>query len=546
MWTLLFIVLGFLFAAYIAHGCCRLRETYLARKAEYEQYQVEILAAKAKLRKLTRLADNEQTRLECVQQQTVVATQNFTRVEAKHHERQQERLQIFADYQAKVKQYEATLGSQIREIARRQRLIDECQVEQQEQQELLEKLKAEVFQYRRTILHYRTNASEEEAVLNQLTGQMQQRQQVIAHYQQMVNEQNATLEQLSGEVQQRQEMVGRYQAAILEVETTLRQMAEQLLALQQRVPVAPVVTMTPLQYPLIPRNISPLEERTPTLTLDFTLDQEQVLVVRTPGTPDPVEAVSPLVRTVVTAKSPNFQELETFYGRFLSWKPNTEDFDLLRIYTQGVTRGEQRWLNVISKKWNAEADPRQVVNNKYRIFGPKKTDLDFLVYILEHENVAPIEGLDTDRSGASSLRNECWERDARLAKAAKVEVACFCCQIPLKKDNKWEMCHLLPRAHGGQNELSNVRVGCTACNRGEGGIHNMHALEYMILKEMPGLKSIKSTDRKLQAIQFLRQTLKQFQSTFADIPEGIQKDLQPSNSPRIRILAIARYLQDRL
>jgi hypothetical protein len=488
MWTLFFIVLGFLSTLILlfclVSAFVALQDERLAWKAEQEKRNAEIQETNIHLYSIAQLANSEQARLERVQQQTIVATQNFTRAEAKHQKRQQEWLQgqqqIIADYQEKVRQYEFTTGFQIREIVKNQQLLDK-------HQKKIRKLRNLILELRRQVLEYRVNDIDEGT-----DDEEDERHSVLNH-----------------------------------------------------------AIVTPVRRPLLQAPIHRPPQQIPTVTLDFDPDEEREEVVQTPGTPDPREAITPIAPAVAipivrNLKSPNFQELETFYGRFLGWKPNTEDFDLLRIYTQGVTRGEQRWLNVISKKWNAEADPRQVVNNKYRIFGPKKTDLDFLVYILEHENVAPIEGLDTNRSGASSLRNECWERDARLAKAAKVEVVCFCCQTPLKKDNKWEMCHLLPRAHGGQNELSNVRVGCTACNRGEGGIHNMHALEYMILKEMPGLKSIRSTDRKLQAIQFLRQILTQFQFTFADIPEGIQKDLQPSNSPRIRILAIARYLQDRL
>ena len=57
-----------------------------------------------------------------------------------------------------------------------------------------------------------------------------------------------------------------------------------------------------------------------------------------------------------------------------------------------------------------------------------------------------------------------------------------------------EVAHIFPASHGGTNDISNLRVSCSGCNRGREGMSNEHAYEWMLRTNKPGLSFINKED----------------------------------------------------
>lgn len=142
-------------------------------------------------------------------------------------------------------------------------------------------------------------------------------------------------------------------------------------------------------------------------------------------------------------------------------------------------------------------------------------------YILYGKSLEDIEIYRPSES--SALRNKVWnnEPDHGLGKV------CFCClkQVTFKE---FEVGHIVPLTHGGETEPSNLRVICKSCNRGVGGMHSMHAYEYMFKTKKPGIKFIPEDDAekiKAKLIYYLSESIKS-----NSIPDHIKKLIAPCKS----------------
>jgi hypothetical protein len=210
-------------------------------------------------------------------------------------------------------------------------------------------------------------------------------------------------------------------------------------------------------------------------------------------------------------------------------------------YTEGIEHGEHGWYNLDSDRWNSRPG-KKFKNEKYRIIADKEDTVIIFTKFLDTQEIDEIEGIDVERKIDTDLQMKCWNKQVLPDGTNN----CFCCGISISLSDKWEVCHILPVAHGGQNILDNVAVGCVRCNRGRGGIHDMHAYEYMLSKKMPGIKKIKPGDEKLMAAKTIYRMVEDLKLNFPDIPEEIEKDLGPSKPVKVRLLAISRFLQDKL
>jgi hypothetical protein len=217
--------------------------------------------------------------------------------------------------------------------------------------------------------------------------------------------------------------------------------------------------------------------------------------------------------------------------------------NIVQAYVSGLESGEHGWFNLDSKKWNAK--PRFCFwnrNEEYRIFSSNEDLLKAVAKALDEKEVEKIDGIDVSGYISLELKLQCW----RQQENEKKEVFCFCCGIQLKFEEPWEVCHILPVCHGGQDKLNNLAAGCVKCNRGEGGMHNVHAYEYMLLKKMPGLSSIKPGDSKLKAARIITGLIEELKINYPGIPKTILKDLDPSRPIRVRLLAMAQLLHSEL
>ena len=72
---------------------------------------------------------------------------------------------------------------------------------------------------------------------------------------------------------------------------------------------------------------------------------------------------------------------------------------------------------------------------------------------------------------------------------------CFACLEPVTIKT-FEAAHIVPRCKGGQDTVENLRVACAKCNHGTGGMGTMHAYEWLLHTNKPGLQYMTYTDRE--------------------------------------------------
>ncbi|GIW70102.1 MAG: hypothetical protein KatS3mg101_0849 [Patescibacteria group bacterium] len=71
--------------------------------------------------------------------------------------------------------------------------------------------------------------------------------------------------------------------------------------------------------------------------------------------------------------------------------------------------------------------------------------------------------------------------------------SCFACLQRVNIDS-CDVAHIVPYCLGGKDEVSNLRISCANCNKGRKGMGTMHAYEWMIVNDLPGLNFIDPSD----------------------------------------------------
>jgi hypothetical protein len=255
-----------------------------------------------------------------------------------------------------------------------------------------------------------------------------------------------------------------------------------------------------------------------------------------PSSDKPIPTSPYLSALVEAAEEVESFKLSETSEETLPTKPE-QDY-IVGLYLKGAERGEHGWLNLKTKRWNSKPTTG-IRNEKYRLFGTSRSFLEKIVDVLDERETDRIKGIDAPETLCQSIKAKCWNRQ----KDDSEKVSCFCCGISLLPEGPWEVCHIRPKSHGGQNNLENLAIGCVKCNRGKGGMHSIHAYEYMLTKKMKGLEKITCADKRMESARLLKDVVEFVKSRSPDLPEEIVKDLEPNKSVRVRMLAIARYIE---
>ena len=95
------------------------------------------------------------------------------------------------------------------------------------------------------------------------------------------------------------------------------------------------------------------------------------------------------------------------------------------------------------------------------------------------------------------IKNIVWERYGNVNPDNQNEGKCFCCnKVLLRNEPSTNLGHIIPKSKGGKYTIENIRPICIMCNLGSGGMHTMHMYEYIIKKNLYGIKYLSEEDKK--------------------------------------------------
>jgi hypothetical protein len=216
---------------------------------------------------------------------------------------------------------------------------------------------------------------------------------------------------------------------------------------------------------------------------------------------------------------------------------------------------ENGYFNLDSGRWKTELKG-MYKNNIYRMVSTDEKYLEGIVSFLNLTKVSSIENntstVPVSPPSPSPLvpkiswektRKLVWEKEFQRLKSWGYEppsngtLKCFCCLKQVRLAEEYQCCHLRPRAHGGEDVVENLRVGCKTCNTTMGTIH---AYEFMYINNSPGLVLVPNDDPiKKNILSFSRLTYE-----FSRNYPKYAAELTSRNTPEIRLEAIRKILSE--
>lgn len=128
-----------------------------------------------------------------------------------------------------------------------------------------------------------------------------------------------------------------------------------------------------------------------------------------------------------------------------------------------------------------------------------------------------------------NLREKVWETFGNAKDDDINSGKCYCCDKTIRLDDmSTEFGHIKPKCKDGKYTIDNIRPVCIQCNRGKGGMHDMHMYEYMVKNNMHGAKYLTEIEKWLY--NHSEEDRQKILSSFKSFLEYIRQVTDMSNS----------------
>ena len=192
---------------------------------------------------------------------------------------------------------------------------------------------------------------------------------------------------------------------------------------------------------------------------------------------------------------------------------NERIFSEIDIYSRNILRDIVENVNIVCIFHHVSSNVLDV--NRHRI--SDENELPFITLTLNMDLISEINSINTSlspnveitnianikKSSKNKIKNIVWTRYGNVNSNNQNEGKCFCCnKILLRSEVSTHFGHIIPKSKGGKYTVENIRPICIMCNTGAGGMHTMHMYEYIIKKNLYGLKYLSEEDKKLYVYDF--------------------------------------------
>ena len=166
--------------------------------------------------------------------------------------------------------------------------------------------------------------------------------------------------------------------------------------------------------------------------------------------------------------------------------------------TQNITINYNFYNNGYNLNSNCNPESDSLPFSTLTLDKDKLGDIDTPIQSDALPNIESIPASNIEKITKKKIKNIIWEKYGSVDLNNQNEGRCFCCnKVLLRNEPSTHFGHVIPKSKGGEYTVENIRPVCIMCNSGTGGMHTMHMYEYIIRKNLYGIKYLSEEEKKL-------------------------------------------------